>query len=182
MGHDKSITGAVTIQTPSNVTRIIRAMKHNDGPIQQIAYYQRGLGAADTGLQDKLLGGITGSAISEHIREAYAFLANNFNAGTQAEVEDASKPLDEIVLLGFSRGAFTARAISSLISDVGLLTKKGMESFWGIFSDWMSQDLEGEESKWFQSAFGEKIPFTDKRYRQKLIDVSLLSFPLLEPC
>lgn len=172
MGHDKSITGAVTVQVPSNVTRIVRAMKHNDGPIQQIVYYQRGLGTDDSGLQNKVIGGITGNNISEHIREAYAFLANNFNPGTQTELNDVNKPIDEIILLGFSRGAFTARAISSLISDIGLLTKKGMESFWGIFSDWMSQDLVGEESKWFQSTYKEKIPFSDKRYRQKLIDVS----------
>ena len=71
--------------------------------------------------------------------------------------------------MGFSRGAFTARAIASLISDIGLLTKIGMESFWGIFGDWMKQDTNGSE--WFEKAYGEKITFTDPRYRKKLIDV-----------
>jgi uncharacterized protein (DUF2235 family) len=121
-------------------------------------------------LEDKYVNGISGGDVSELIREAYAMLANNFNPETQADLHDESKPRDEIVLLGFSRGAFTARAISSLISDIGLLTKIGMESFWGIFGDWMKQDTEG--SKWFEATYGEKIPFEDPRYRQTLIDVS----------
>jgi len=171
MGHDKSITGAITIQIPSNVTRIVRAIKHNDGPTQQIVYYQRGVGTDDSGLENKVIGGITGNDISEHIREAYAFLANNFDPGTQKGLSEENEPIDEIILLGFSRGAFTARAIASMITDIGLLTRKGMEHFWGVFSDWMSQDLPGEESKWFQTTYGEKIKFTDPRYRQKLIDV-----------
>jgi len=88
---------------------------------------------------DKYLSGMTGGDLSEHVREAYAFLANNYDPETQKDLEDISKPIDDIVLLGFSRGAFTARAIASLVSDVGLLTRIGMESFWGIFGDWMKQ-------------------------------------------
>jgi uncharacterized protein (DUF2235 family) len=91
--------------------------------------------------------------------------------------------MDEIVLLGFSRGAYTARAIASLISDVGLLTKFGMENFWAIFGDWMKQDVVGRETEWFIATYpkvasdfqvknGRKIKFTDKEYRQTLIDVS----------
>jgi uncharacterized protein (DUF2235 family) len=80
--------------------------------------------------------------------------------------------MDEIVLLGFSRGAFTARAISSLITDIGLLTRVGMEGFWGIFGDWMKQNIERRQSEWFESQFGKKIPFTDPLYRATLIEVS----------
>lgn len=119
----------------SNVPRIVRAIKPFDGSVNQIVYYQRGVASADNSFQTKVVGGITGEAITGHIREAYGFLANNFNPQSQADLKDESKAIDEIVLLGFSRGAFTARAISSLISDVGLLTKRGMEEFWGIFED-----------------------------------------------
>jgi uncharacterized protein (DUF2235 family) len=75
--------------------------------------------------------------------------------------------------LGFSRGAYTARAIATLITDIGLLTKKGMESFWGIFGDWMKQDMKGSEGEWFQSAYGKSVPFTDPEYRGTLMKVSL---------
>lgn len=40
-----------------------------------------------------------------------------------------------IVLIGFSRGAFTARSIAGLISDIGLLTRSGMRDFFAIFKD-----------------------------------------------
>jgi uncharacterized protein (DUF2235 family) len=105
------------------------------------------------------------------VREAYGFLANNFDPETQVDLEDKTKPLDEIILLGFSRGAFTARAIASLISDIGLLTPMGMESFWGIFGDWMKQDTL-EFCPWFESKFGQKIKFTDVIYRNTLKEVS----------
>lgn len=118
------------------------------------------------------MGGLTGAGLSEHVREAYGFLANNFDPESQADLNDVTKPMDEIVLFGFSRGAFTARAIASLITDVGLLTRVGMESFWGIFGDWMKQNIKGRESEWFASQFGKKIPFTDPLYRQTLIEVS----------
>ncbi|TAQ84258.1 hypothetical protein B7494_g7413 [Chlorociboria aeruginascens] len=132
----------------------------------------QGIGSTG-GVTDKVLGGATGAGISEHIREAYAFIVNNYNLLTQAEVDDETKPQDHIILLGFSRGAFTARAIASLISDVGLLTKMGMESFWGIFGDWMNQNMKGQESAWFQGRYGVKIPFTDPKYRGALINDGL---------
>lgn len=62
--------------------------------------------------------------LAEHIREAYAFLANNYASG------------DLLYLIGFSRGAFTARSLGGLIGQLGLLNKRGMEHFYEIFQDW----------------------------------------------
>jgi len=62
--------------------------------------------------------------LSEHIREAYYFLANNYSPG------------DSIFLIGFSRGSFTARSIGGLIGNLGLLNKKGLPYFYEIFLDW----------------------------------------------
>lgn len=168
-------------QVPSNVVRIIRALKHFDdsgGPhvpaIPQIAYYQRGAGT-DTDIEDKIYGGFTGADVAEHIREAYGMLANNFNPETHQELAQGNGPIDDIILLGFSRGAFTARAIASLISDIGLLTKIGMEDFWGIFEDWKDQDIPRKASAWFKTKFpnfGKDVAFTDPEYKNKLIAVS----------
>jgi hypothetical protein len=166
-GVDTHAFAPPTAQIPSNVTRISRALAHEDANgVPQIVYYQRGVGTDNT-LDDQMIGGLTGNDLSEHVREAYCFLADNYDPQTQEDLEDRSKPIDEIVLLGFSRGAFTARAIASLISDIGLLTRIGMESFWGIFGDWMRQDTE-EFCPWFKSQFGEKVKFTDKIYRERL--------------
>ncbi|KAJ5050580.1 uncharacterized protein L3040_002457 [Drepanopeziza brunnea f. sp. 'multigermtubi'] len=183
MGVDTSPFSPPSAQIPTNVTRIIRALNHRDSDgVTQVAFYQRGVGTDN--LQDMVVGGLTGNDIGNHIREAYAFVANNFNPESQKELDDVTTPLDQIVLLGFSRGAYTARAIASLISDIGLLTKLGMESFWAIFGDWMKQDVEGQQSLWFvatykdvaekfQQEYGRKIAFTDKVYRDTLIEQGL---------
>ena len=65
-----------------------------------------------------------GVGFSENIREAYAFLANNYASH------------DGIFLTGFSRGAYTARSLGGLIGQMGLLYKNGMEWFYDIFNDW----------------------------------------------
>ena len=45
---------------------------------------------------------------------------------------------DEIILTGFSRGAFTARSIADMIASVGLLTPEGLDYFHDIFNDYES--------------------------------------------
>lgn len=72
---------------------------------------------------NKIIGGISGDGLAEHVREAYSFLANNYDDG------------DELFLCGFSRGAYTARAVAGLVDGIGVLTKKGLESFPVIYKD-----------------------------------------------
>ncbi|KAH0541952.1 hypothetical protein FGG08_003584 [Glutinoglossum americanum] len=118
------------LQVPSNVTRIARSILpyHKDGR-NQIVYYQAGVG---TGMfaMDKILGGATGEGLSENIREAYAFVAHNYQEANEKNEGD------EIFLIGFSRGAFTARSIAGLIECIGVLTKLGMGHFYEIFKDY----------------------------------------------
>lgn len=115
------------LQIPTNVTRICRSiLPEDEDGIPQIVYYQAGIGTGNN-LWDHIVGGGTGAGLSEHIREAYAFLANNYQDG------------DEIYLVGFSRGAFTARSIAGLIASIGLLTQTGMSHFYDVFKDWENQ-------------------------------------------
>lgn len=121
------------IQVPSNVTRISRAFSRTcSDDTFQIIYYQHGVGSG-TGFRDKILGGAFGAGVAENIQEAYAYICANYVDG------------DEIVLIGFSRGAFTARSIAGMISDVGLLTRDGMEFFLPVFKDmqhWLDYEYE----------------------------------------
>jgi len=105
------------IEPPSNVTRITRSIRSlsADG-IPQIIYYQAGVGSVGN-IANKLIGGLVGAGIAENVREAYTFIANNYERG------------DEIFLLGFSRGAFTSRSVGGLIGHIGVMTKKGLPSF-----------------------------------------------------
>lgn len=52
---------------------------------------------------------------------------------------------DEIYLVGFSRGAFTARSVAGMVSNLGLLTRDGVERFYNIFTDmqhWNDDDFD----------------------------------------
>ena len=111
------------MEPPSNVARLTRALRSSasDGT-PQIVYYQAGIGSTGT-ISNKVIGGAIGEGLAENVREAYSFIANNYNVG------------DEIFLIGFSRGAFTARSVGGLIANIGVLTKAGLASFPIIYKD-----------------------------------------------
>ncbi|MBS0250978.1 MAG: DUF2235 domain-containing protein, partial [Proteobacteria bacterium] len=72
----------------------------------QLVYYSQGVG---TRFGEKYRGGAEGYGIDHEILEAYTWLIQAF------------EPEDEIFLFGFSRGAYTARSLSGLISKCGVL-------------------------------------------------------------
>jgi hypothetical protein len=53
---------------------------------------------------------------------------------------------DAIVLIGFSRGAFTARSVADMIASVGLLTPEGLDHFYAIFDDYENIGNRGRHS------------------------------------
>jgi len=67
----------------------------------QLVYYEVGVNG--------FLGGVFGQGLDDNIRLAYEWLIENYNDG------------DEIFIFGFSRGAFTARALAGLIAIDGVL-------------------------------------------------------------
>ncbi|KAK5082886.1 hypothetical protein LTR05_006767 [Lithohypha guttulata] len=142
-------------QPPSNVSRFGWAVKDTsrDG-IPQVVNYQAGV-ASSGGRISRAVGGATGLGLKENIREAYTYLATNWREG------------DEIFLLGFSRGAFTARSIGGLIGSLGLLTRRGLPSFGEIFEDWEHRLDNRYQSSLPDSPFHNKGPF-DERYVHEL--------------
>lgn len=78
------------------------------------------------------------------MRESYSFICANYVDG------------DEIILLGFSRGAFTARSIAGMIADLGLLTREGMAFFYPVF-----KDMQNWQTKNYKDPFP-GIPFENK--------------------
>lgn len=66
-------------------------------------YYGEGVGS-----EGEILGLAAGMGMSEDIRNAYAFLTRTYRPG------------DRIVLSGFSRGAYAARALNGLIAVAGI--------------------------------------------------------------
>jgi uncharacterized protein (DUF2235 family) len=97
----------------TNVVKIMRAIRHSDDDgIQQIAFYDKGVGTG--GPIDKITGGAFGRGLDENVRDGYRFLANNY------------EPDDEIYIFGFSRGPYTARSLAGFIGACGLLNKHEM--------------------------------------------------------
>jgi uncharacterized protein (DUF2235 family) len=78
--------------------------------VVQIAKYIHGVGDSDSFLK-KAMGGMFGMGVIARIVRGYTFISRNYDAG------------DEIHIAGFSRGAYTARALAGMISSVGLLNR-----------------------------------------------------------
>ncbi|KAJ5902043.1 hypothetical protein N7495_002571 [Penicillium taxi] len=144
-----------TLSIPTNVTRVYRSLKRRafDGKIQ-VVYYHSGVGTSGS-IVDALAGGIFGAGVSEDIREVYSFIATNYEYG------------DEIILVGFSRGAFTARSVAGLISEIGLLNSRGMEDLYPIFKDMQRMEGSHHRDKFPTKPFPNK-PRHRKEYRNRL--------------
>lgn len=74
----------------------------------QIAKYVHGVGdGAELG--EKIVDGMFGIGVTTRIANGYNYISEHYEAG------------DRIVLVGFSRGAYTVRALAGLIASEGLL-------------------------------------------------------------
>jgi uncharacterized protein (DUF2235 family) len=85
-----------------------RPLQAADGSVAQVAKYLHGVGDSGNFLV-KLLGGTVGFGLITRIVRGYTFISRNYRAG------------DQIFIIGFSRGAYTARALAGLINNQGLL-------------------------------------------------------------
>jgi uncharacterized protein (DUF2235 family) len=96
-------------QNRTNVIKLYSVLLH-DTP-GQVTFYHPGIGTMEpfgslspvARKFTRLLGMAVGYGLENDIRDAYAFLIQTYEPG------------DRIYLFGFSRGAFTVRAVASLI-------------------------------------------------------------------
>ncbi|CAN9429970.1 unnamed protein product [Alternaria alternata] len=106
---------------PSNITRIARYLlkvgKDTKGEQwQQLVYYDAGIGTGASSME-AAREGMTGSGFVGNVIEAYNFIVLNYNPG------------DQIFCFGFSRGAYTARAVAGLVTDIGIVKPRDMQDF-----------------------------------------------------
>lgn len=98
---------------PSNTLKLARAVlpRGEDG-VEQITYYDIGVGSLAEypgkagkllATADKYLGGLWGGGFEGNVEDALHFLALNYQPG------------DEVYIFGFSRGAATARAVTTYL-------------------------------------------------------------------
>ncbi|KAF6814817.1 hypothetical protein CSOJ01_03828 [Colletotrichum sojae] len=119
---NNSTTGGV----PTNVSRLSAAVAHKCCTgMPQVVYYHRGAGTEESRAAS-FLGGLFGLGVRQDIVDCYRFICDNYNPG------------DEIIIVGFSRGAFTARSISSMVCSLGFLNRAGLDYLGAIYRDYQS--------------------------------------------
>ena len=99
----------------TNVIKLYSTLDHD--PTKQVSFYHPGLGTMEpagalttfTRKVTKILGMAFGYGLCNDIRDAYVFLMQNYGEG------------DKVFLFGFSRGAYTARCVTSLLHMYGLI-------------------------------------------------------------
>jgi hypothetical protein len=100
------------VPIPTNVVRFYNALAEQDARgIVQRRYYHPGIGTEEILWLERLWAGMTGAGFAKNVQSAYYWLTENY-------AQD-----DEIYLLGFSRGAFTVRALSGFIARAGLIRR-----------------------------------------------------------
>lgn len=92
---------------PTNVLLLSRAIAPSAGALKQHVFYDWGLGSYHSSLS----AGITGRGIHKNILDGYRYIVQNYAPG------------DRLFLFGFSRGAYTVRALSGLINNCGIVTR-----------------------------------------------------------
>jgi len=91
----------------TNVLKIARAIKPNAQGVAQHVFYDWGLGSYHSSVS----AGITGKGIHKNILDGYRYIVQNYAPGTKT------------YLFGFSRGAYTVRALSGLINNCGIVKR-----------------------------------------------------------
>lgn len=104
-------------ESNTNVVKLYSTLEHD--PSRQLTYYHPGLGTMEPAgalttfsrKVTRLLGMAVGYGLANDIRDAYVFLMQNFEKD------------DNVFLFGFSRGAYTVRAVGSLLHMYGLILR-----------------------------------------------------------
>lgn len=108
----------------TNVCKLHQVIAANDASgVRQASHYIEGIVSTQTETMQFLKGGL-GFGVDDRIRKAYTLLSDDYEPG------------DEIYLFGFSRGAFEARSLASLITLTGIAKAGGafsLDKAWSLY-------------------------------------------------
>ena len=100
-----------------NNTNVVKLYQHVIRDSEQIAFYDPGVGTfsflgREVGRRvGIMLGRAFGAGLQQNVEDAYRYLMDRYESG------------DRLFLFGFSRGAFTVRALAGMLHKCGLLQK-----------------------------------------------------------
>ncbi|KAI0675761.1 hypothetical protein C8Q78DRAFT_347430 [Trametes maxima] len=133
----------------SNVIKFFTLLKKDDRR-EQMVYYQTGIGTYTSPQVTSAIGRAASKTLDEmvawnldtHVTSGYKFLMQNYEAG------------DKICLFGFSRGAYTARALAGMLHKVGLLPADNHQQVSFAYKMYSrTDDLGWKQSTVFKKAF-----------------------------
>ena len=143
-------------QGNTNVLQLFRRIDYD--PDRQLTYYDPGVGTfsaagASTPFAQwfsRLLGQAFGAGLRTNLEEAYTFLMNHWNPG------------DEIYIFGFSRGAYTARAMAGLLCRIGIIRPGGENLVRYAVSTYARRHSKWTDDDWkqagqYKNAFGRMV-------------------------
>jgi uncharacterized protein (DUF2235 family) len=145
---DESLPADKSVET--NVCRFYESIsdKGADGA-RQVKWYDAGVGSQ---WYDRYIGGAIGAGLEFNIVQGYEFLAKTYEDG------------DEVYVIGFSRGAYTARSLVGMVRNCGLIYPKHLAvrvpMAYGIYRT-RDDKADSITAKLFRSAFSRdaKIKF-----------------------
>ncbi|QRW23944.1 hypothetical protein RhiXN_10268 [Rhizoctonia solani] len=119
----------------TNVVKIFELLKKDD-PDRQMVYYQTGVGTyTSSAWKSSFSQSIAKFAdlavawyLYQHVIDGYKFLVESYRDG------------DKIYIFGFSRGAYTARALAGMVHCVGLLPRHNVEHIPFAYEVYASQE------------------------------------------
>jgi uncharacterized protein (DUF2235 family) len=125
---------------PTNVLKLARAIKPSGPNLKQHVFYDWGLGS----YHDKVTAGATGRGIHKNILDCYRYIVQNYTTG------------DSLYLFGFSRGAYTVRALCGLINNCGILKRpvaRLISEAWKIYKNPQAKfHPDGDGAKEFRAS------------------------------
>ncbi|MFD8393965.1 DUF2235 domain-containing protein [Streptomyces sp. NPDC059680] len=131
----------VGANNPTNVVRLVEMLDAGD-PARQLVYYDPGVGTMSSPTArgpisrrlSRLWGLAFGSGLRTNLAEAYTFLMRNWQPG------------DLVYVFGFSRGAYTARALVGMLNKPGLM-RPGSENLvpYAVAKYAFNQDIDRSE-------------------------------------
>ncbi len=144
-GTGNEFAGRESIMDPkaggnSNVVKLYTALSLDSS---QVAYYHPGVGTMGdptkkgvARLWSKIKGLAFGLGFEENVLDAYRYLMQHYSSG------------DRVYIVGFSRGAYTARALAGLLHGYGLLCR-GNEGHllyaWQMYKDGLTKSRKTDQ-------------------------------------
>lgn len=148
---DRPDNGADTAtRVESNVCRFYESVENGilpNGAVQK-KWYGTGVG---TNWYDRVVGGAFGLGLDRKIQDAYRWLVDNYPEPDAGDYE--------VFVLGFSRGAYTARSLVGMIRNVGLLKPDNHHRVQDAYAIYRNRDASADtnEATAFRDRYSREI-------------------------